>query len=491
MSEADSTVRCRTLIIGGGFGGLGLAIRLAKAGLDDFLLLEKQADVGGVWWANRYPGAACDVPTALYSFSFESGFDWSRKYPQQGEILAYLRHCADRYRLRPHIRLNCEATAARWDAARQCWVVAAADGTRYEADNLCAACGILRRPLIPALPGMEDFAGPLMHTARWDPAVDFAGSTVAVIGTGASAVQVIPELARTARRVHVFQRSAPYCIPRGDRAYGRFERALRRRLPWLRGLDRLFTYLNFELMGLGFIHAPLIMQELRRRWRANLRRGVADPALRRQLTPDYAIGCKRVLITSEYYQALSAPQVELHPQGVAGLTAAGVVAADGTHTPCDAVVLATGFRALDFLAPLTVTGSAGQTLAQAWADGPRAYKGVTVHGFPNLYLLYGPNTNLGHNSIVYMLESQFNYIISALTQQRGRGLGPLQVKRERLEAWAAAMQRRQANTPWSSGCRSWYLDEAGNNYLNWPGLTPQYRRQLRRFDLADYDVLAR
>jgi cation diffusion facilitator CzcD-associated flavoprotein CzcO len=356
QSAANDLRHRGTLIIGAGFGGVGLAIRLLQAGFDDILLLEKQSDVGGVWWANTYPGAACDVPTALYSFSFASDFDWTRKFPQQSEILAYLQHCADKYGVSARTQFDTEVTDARWDANQCRWIVTTATGERFSANHLCAACGILRRPLIPELPGIDTFEGPLLHTARWDHSVDWRGQRVAVVGSGASAVQVVPELARGSEQVTVFQRSAPYCIPRGDRAYGRFERWLRRKVPLLASIDRLRTWANFELLGLGFVYSPLIMREVRRRWRVNVRRGVAGNAeLEQQLTPDYAIGCKRILITSEYYRSLSAPQVELVSQPVAALYPQGIETADGARHDCDMVVLATGFHALDFVAPMKST----------------------------------------------------------------------------------------------------------------------------------------
>jgi cation diffusion facilitator CzcD-associated flavoprotein CzcO len=478
---------CETLIIGAGFGGIGIAIRLRQAGFKDILLLEKQADVGGVWWANTYPGAACDIPTALYSFSFEGDFDWSRKYPQQPEIQAYLRHCADKYGIAARTQFNTEVTEARWDAGQCRWMVTTAAGARFSATSLCAACGILRRPLIPELPGIDTFVGPLFHTARWDHSVDWRDRRVAVIGTGASAVQVVPELARSARSVRVFQRSSPYCLHRPDRAYGRAERSLRRRVPLLARIDRLRTWCNFELLGLGFMHSPLIMREIQRRCRANLHRGTAgNAALTAQLTPDYDIGCKRILITTEYYQALAQPHVELVSGAVASLHRDAVETVDGTRHDCDMVVLATGFHTLDFVAPMNVIGAGGQTLDKAWASGPAAYKGVTVAGFPNLFLLYGPNTNLGHNSIVYMLESQFNYIVSAIQQMDSAGIAALEVKEDRLKEWSDDVQQSLRNTPWQSGCSSWYLDKEGNNYLNWPHLTQRYRRELRSLDLQDY-----
>lgn len=475
------------LIIGAGFGGLGLAIQLQKAGISDFLIVEKASEVGGTWRDNQYPGAACDVPAHLYSFSFELKADWSRKFAPQAEIFAYLKHCADKYGLRQYIRFNSEVTGAEFDQEAGLWRVSLRDGASYSAQALVSACGQLNRPAYPQLPGLEQFQGELFHSARWQHDYDLSGKRIAVIGTGASAIQFVPEIVPQVQRLYLFQRSAAYVIAKPDRPYGAWERALLRRWPWLLRLDRGLKYMQHESRVLAFFTFPLLMQVLRLRFRLHLARGIKDAGLRRQLTPDYPPGCKRILISNDYYPALARPHVQVINSGIREVTANSVVTADGREYAVDAIICGTGFTSTDFLAPMQIKGLGGRELNQVWRNGAEAYKGVSVNGFPNLFMLYGPNTNLAHNSIVYMLESQFPYVLGCLQALREQGLRYLDVKPQVQQAYNQQVQQAVHQSVWAQGCTSWYKTAAGKNTNNWPGFTFIYRQHTRRPELSDYE----
>ena len=477
------------LIIGAGFGGIGLAIRLQQAGRTDFLLLEKAADVGGVWRENSYPGAACDVPSHLYSYSFEPFFDWSRTFAPQADILRYLHRCVDKYELRPRIHNGKEVANAQFDRASARWEVECTDGSRYRCRVLVAATGQLCRPLMPSLPGLDQFQGELFHSARWRHDLDLTGKSVAVIGTGASAIQFVPTVAQQAGRLTLFQRSPPYVLPKPERLYTGIWGRLFRALPWLVLLHRLWIYTALEYRQpvlRGF--RPWIML-VERMFRQHLEEQVADPQLRARLTPDYPLGCKRLLISDDYYPALQRPNVTLVNDAVARLEPNAIVSASGQRFDVDCVILGTGFDTTHFLAPMRITGLNGQTLAESWRDGAEAYLGLTVHGFPNLFVLYGPNTNLGHNSIVYMLESQFNYVLSALDvlDQHGRSAIALNVRAEVQQTFNQELQRQLAGSVWAGGCSSWYVDAKGHNANNWPGFTFRYRSLTRQLQPVDYE----
>ncbi|HEX8819507.1 MAG TPA: NAD(P)/FAD-dependent oxidoreductase [Archangium sp.] len=477
----------QALIIGAGFGGLGMAIQLRKAGLEDFLLLEKAEDVGGCWRDNHYPGAACDVPSHLYSFSFEPKADWSRRFAPRAEILDYLRHCADKYGLRSRIRFGQEVSAARFDEASGVWEVSTATGELLRTRVLISACGQLSRPAWPRLTGLERFEGPRFHSARWRHDVVLEGKRVAVIGTGASAIQFVPPVASRVQRLFLFQRSAPYVIPRPDRAYRPWEHALLRRVPWLQKLSRTFTYLQYEARVLGFFTFPVVMKLLERRFRRLLEREIAHPELRRKLTPDYPMGCKRILISNDYYAALSRPNVEVVSETIREVTARGVVTADGREHEVDALIFGTGFTATEFLSPMRVFGRGGRELNEVWREGAEAYLGVTVSGFPNFFMLYGPNTNLGHNSIVFMLESQIRYVLACMRVLREHHLRFLDVRPDAQRDFNARLQQALHHSVWEGGCTSWYKTAEGKNTNNWPGFTFLYRRHTRAPKLAHYD----
>lgn len=481
--------RVEVAIIGSGFGGLCMAIRLRRAGIEDFVLLEKEGEPGGCWRDNTYPGAACDVPSHLYSFSFEPKTDWSRRFAPQEEIHDYLRHCAGKYGIRGHIHFHTEVTGAEFDEAAGLWRIHIAGGRTLEARVLVSACGQLNRPAYPKLQGLERFEGKQFHSARWDHGYPLEGKTVAVIGTGASAIQFVPQIAPRVKQLFLYQRSAPYVLPKPDRAYGQGARALFSRLPVSQLGSRWWTYWQYESRVLAFQGPDWVRKLLERRFRKHLERCVPDPRLREALTPTDPIGCKRVLLSNDYYPALTRPNVEVVTDGIREVTPHGLVTADGRERVVDALIYGTGFQATDFLAPMRITGRAGRELNEAWRQGAEAYLGITVSGFPNLFLLYGPNTNLGHNSIIFMLESQVRYVLACLRVLRERNLRFLDVRPDAQRDFNARLQRSLERSVWGADCTSWYKTAEGRNTNNWPGFTFRYRRETRGPRLAHYEAV--
>ena len=478
----------RVLIIGSGFAGLGLAMHLRQRGEDDFLILEKGGEPGGTWRDNDYPGAACDVPSHLYSFSFEPKTDWTRRYAPQAEIFAYVRQCIARHDLAPRICCNSEVAEAWFDEPAALWRVTTTDGASFSARALVSACGQLNRPLYPNIPGLERFAGVSFHSARWRHDVDLAGKRVAVIGTGASAIQFVPQIAAKVSKLHLFQRTPAYVLPKPDRPYSRFELALMQRWPWTQKLDRAWQYLFHEARGVAFFLLPWLMKPYRQLFLRHIAREVADPLLRAKLTPDYPLGCKRILISNDYYPALGQPQVEVVNEAIREVSERGIVTADGVEREVDVLIYGTGFAASDFLAPMHIRGLSGLELNQAWRDGAEAYKGISVTGFPNLFILYGPNTNLGHNSIIYMLESQFPYVLDCLAKLE-EGVRYLDVRQPVQAEWNRRVQQALDHSVWEQGCSSWYKNAAGKHTNNWSGFTFSYRRHTRRPQWSDYDLV--
>ncbi len=477
----------RLLIIGSGFGGLGMAIQLQKAGIEDFLLLEKAAEVGGTWRDNSYPGAACDVPSHLYSFSVEPKTDWSRTYAPQAEIHGYMLHCVTKYQLRSRIRCNAEVASAAFDAAAALWRVTLSTGEELCAEVLISACGQLNQPAYPALPGIEQFAGEAFHSARWRHDLNLSGKRVAVIGTGASAIQFVPQIQPQVAELKLFQRSAAYVLPKPDRAYRPWELALMRRLPWLQRLDRGFKYVQHEVRGLAFISMPWLMKLFRFSFERHLKQHISDPQLRSQLQPNYPMGCKRILISNDYLPALTQPNVTVISEAISRISETAIITDDGREHPCDVLIYGTGFAATDFLAPMQIRGLGGQELNQAWRDGAEAYKGISVSGFPNLFILYGPNTNLGHNSIIYMLESQFRYVLGCIDLLRQQGARYVDVKATVQQRYNQQIQASSHRTIWEQGCSSWYKTASGKSTNNWPGYTFTYRQQTRAPEPDDYE----
>lgn len=477
-------------IVGAGFGGVGMGVRLRQAGIDDFTIFERGESVGGVWRANTYPGAACDVPSHLYSYSFAPGHRWSRRYAPQAEILSYLEECSREFGINPHLQLGTEATGARFDAEAGRWTVTTDAGTSHEFDLLVTACGQLTRPAIPRIEGIEDFQGPAFHSAEWDHDVELSGRRVAVIGTGASAIQFTPEVAKLAERTTIYQRSAPWILPRTDRAYPEWERRLFRRFPARVAAARAANFVAFELLAHGLTGRTSILSLVRRA--ANMARNRAlrgRPDLLAAATPDYEIGCKRVLITSEWYPTLMRDDVELITGAATQVTANGVVGPDGVEREADVIVFGTGFQTHNFVAPMEIHGLEGRELNAVWDGRAEALLGTTVSGFPNLFVLYGPNTNHGSGSVPFTLECQFNYIVDAVERLRAGGFRWIDVRPEAQEAWRLEMAERSVDTVWTSGgCANWYLNAKGENTNNWPGPWLEFRRRTRRINPGDYRV---
>ncbi len=468
------------VIIGAGFGGIAAAAALVKAGYDDVVLLEQASAIGGVWRDNAYPGCACDVPAPLYSFSFALNPSWSRRFPPHTEILDYLRRTADDLGLTARVRLNTTVVEAAWDGER--WQVRTAAGEVYPADLLVPSMGQLSRPVQPVLPGTFD--GPAMHTARWDPAVPIDGRRIGVIGTGASAIQLVPAIAGRAAHVTVFQRTAPWTLPRPNRRYGAARRYVYGRLPGLMRLPRAGVWAMTVVTGkavTGNRAAGLLLRGVsgvQRRWQ------VRSPQLRARITPDEPMGCKRVLFTNDWLPTLARPDVDLVTEKIGMLEPAGVRTVDGVLHECDVLVYATGFAATEFLTPVRITGRDGVTLSDAWRDGAHAYLGMTVPGFPNLVLIYGPNTNTGNTSVLYFHESQARYLVQAAGEVAA-GHGPLEVRAEVAARYDEEIQNRLATSVWT-GCQSWYRNAAGRIVTNWPGMAAEYRRRTARLHRADY-----
>jgi cation diffusion facilitator CzcD-associated flavoprotein CzcO len=474
-------------IVGSGFGGLGMAIRLRQAGFDDFAVLERAAALGGTWRDNTYPGCQCDVPSHLYSFSFAPNPDWSRTFSPQPEIWDYLERCADRFDVRRHIRFSSEVHEALWDAADRRWHLTTSGGP-VTADVLISATGPLSEPSLPKLPGLETFQGKAFHSSRWDPGVDLAGRDVVVVGTGASAIQFVPEIQPLVRSLTLLQRTPPWVMARRERAFSPREKRVYGRLPVLQRLMRTGIYWGRELSALAFLH-PRLMPAVQRLALRNLHNAVTDPALRATLTPTYAMGCKRVLQSDTYYPALTRDNVSVVTSPVREVRPQGIVTADGETHPADVIIFGTGFHVTDMPIAERIRGRDGRSLAEVWQGSPEAYRGTTVAGFPNLFLLLGPNTGLGHTSVVFMIESQLAYVLDALRQMRRRGLATVEPSVAAQRGFVAAVDRRSAGTVWKSGgCRSWYLDATGRNSTLWPGYTWRFRQRMRRFDLAAYEV---
>ncbi|MEA2288230.1 MAG: hypothetical protein QOD55_227 [Solirubrobacteraceae bacterium] len=486
-STPDAAPRhVRVGILGAGFAGLGAAIRLQEEGVEDFVVWERDADVGGTWWANTYPGCQCDIPSHLYSFSFALNPEWRRTYATQPEIRRYLQDVTERFGLRRRIRFGCAVTAATWDDEHDRWHVETTRGP-YTADVLIVAPGPLSEPSIPDLPGLATFAGTTFHTATWNHDHDLTGRRVAVVGTGASAIQAVPQIQPHVDRLAVFQRTPPWVVPHGDRPISDRERRVYRRLPPLQRAVRAGVYAGRELLVPGLAYRPRLMKLVERLARRHLERQVPDPALRARLTPAYAIGCKRILPSNRWYPAITQPNVDVVTDAIAGVEPGGIRTAGGALHAVDTIIFATGFFVTDIRLASIVRGRGGRLLADAWQGSPQAYRGTTVAGFPNLFFLVGPNTGLGHNSIVFMIEAQLAYVMDALRTMRARRASRLEVRDEAQAAYNERLQGRLSRTVWNTGgCASWYLDANGRNSTIWPDFTWRYWGQMRRFDPAAY-----
>ena len=482
-----SPLEVEVAIVGTGFSGLCMAIQLRQAGIESYVLLEKAERVGGTWRENTYPGAACDVPSHLYSFSFEQNPGWSRSFSPQKEILDYLEGCADKYGVRPAIRFGFAVESARFDGSTGRWTIRAGDGRVVIARALVLGNGALHVPAYPDIPGRDSFAGKCFHSAQWDHAFDPRGKRVGIIGTGASAIQMVPELAGVAARLSVFQRSAAWVLPKPDHPIAGLTRTLYARVPGLQRLVRASLYWRLEWRALGFSR-PGVLKLAEPLVRRYIAAKVKDPALRAALTPNYRMGCKRILLSNDYYPALQRPGVEVVTTGIERIEATGVRTRDGVLHELDALVLGTGFRVNEYLSSIAITGPDGRELNASWRGTPGAYLGITVAGFPNLFLLMGPNTGLGHNSMIFMIEAQARYALQCIQTLQGRGLKALEVRPEVQDAFNAELQAKLRGSVWASGCHSWYLGEDGKNSALWPGFTVDYWRRTRTLHLEDYTL---
>lgn len=479
------------LVVGTGFSGLGMAIRLRKAGRTDFMVLEKAQDVGGTWRDNTYPGCACDVQSHMYSFSFEQNPDWSRSFSPQPEIWAYLRGVAGKYGLRDHIRFGVEMTGARWDADEGRWHLQARDGDEYVARFVVSGMGGLHVPRIPQLPGLADFQGAVFHSAEWNHDYDLRGKRVAVIGTGASAIQFVPRIAPDVAELVLFQRTPPWIMPKPDRVIPEWGKRAFKSVPGAQRLYRNALYWTLEARALGFNGHTSMMKAGEWIARKHIARQIDDPALRRKVTPDYTMGCKRVLKSNDYYPALNRDNVNVVTEGVAQVRAHSVVAADGSEHEVDAIIFGTGFHVTDAFDSLEVVGLDGRNLAKEWRErGMRTHKGITVSGFPNLFFLLGPNTALGHNSVVFMIESQIRYVADAIGLVERGAAKALNVRPAVQESFNDHVQRKLVKGVWTrGGCKSWYLDSMGVNRTIWPGFTWRYWLETRTVEPADFELI--
>ncbi len=480
--------REQILVVGTGFAGLGMGIALREAGIESFTIFERAREVGGTWRDNHYPGCACDVPSHLYSFSFEPMPSWARTYGEQWQILEYLRHCADRYGLRPHIRFDAEIASATWDEAQHAWEVRTASGETARGRVLVAACGFLNRPAFPSIRGRESFEGASFHSSQWDHDFDFDGKRVAVIGTGASAIQFVPQIAPRVRTLHVFQRTPPWIIPKRDRPIGDRTRRLFERAPVVQQLARWGQYVQHELRAIPFVLDKRLFAIGQRMALAHLEAQVPDPELRARLTPSYTMGCKRVLLSNDYYPALMRDNVELVTEGIEHIEPRGIVTRDGELREVDAIIYGTGFVAAEMPAPFPIRGRDGRDLTETWRDGPHAHLGTVVSGFPNLFIMVGPNTGLGHSSMVFMIESQIAYVLDAIETMRRRGIAALDVRADAMEAYNERIHARLDRGVWADGCRPWYLTRTGKNTTLWPGFTFEFRWRTRKLRLEDFDT---
>ncbi|MDP2124330.1 MAG: NAD(P)/FAD-dependent oxidoreductase [Parvibaculum sp.] len=476
-------------ILGAGAAGLCMAIKLRNAGIDNITILEKGPSVGGTWRDNTYPGSGCDVPSMLYSYSFEPKADWSRKFAGQAEIVDYFEGVARKYGLMPHIRFNTEVTEARFDEEAGLWRIRTATGEEFAANVLVSGVGQLNRPAFPKIDGLDAFNGAAFHSARWDHAVDLAGKNVAVIGNGASAIQFVPEIAPKTGKLTIFQRTPNWCVPKPDRPFTEREKKLFRSMPWLVRAQRWLTWIMLERNFLAFTQGSWFGKLFEKASKKELEAHIKDPELRRKLTPDYPAGCKRILLTNDWFPALARPNVAVETSHIARVSENAVVTEDGVSHPADVIIYATGFESTDFLAPMKVVGRGNADLNEVWARGAEAHRGVAVAGFPNFFMLYGPNTNLGHNSIIFMIECQANYIAQCVQALQNGKLRYIDVRKEAMAEFNAALQKDMQKTVWAAGCSSWYKTADGKVTNNWSSFTARYWWQMRHPDFAEYALV--
>jgi cation diffusion facilitator CzcD-associated flavoprotein CzcO len=481
-------VEPKVLIVGGGFAGIGMAIRLKQRGIEDFVLLERADGVGGTWTYNTYPECRCDIPSHLYSFSFAPNPEWTQTYSSQPEIRDYLEACVDRFEIRPHVRTGVSFEGGEWNEERGRWEVQTSAG-RMKATVLVNATGPLTEPKFPEVAGIETFEGKLIHSARWDHGYELAGKRVASIGTGASAIQYVPAIQPEVERLTVFQRSAPWVLPHGNREISERERRVFRRFPAVQRAIRSGVYLSRELLVVGLAKEPRLMRVVKRAALGHIEKQIADPALREKVTPSYEIGCNRMVPSNRWYRALAEPNVEL-AGALAEVRPHSVIDADGAEHEVDAIIFGTGFHVADVPFADHLRGRGGASMSEVWGGRPRAYLGTSVPDFPNLFLMLGPNTGLGHSSMVFMIEAQIEHVLAALSAMEARAAGAIEVEQRAYDSWNAEIDRRMGATVWATGCPSFYIDASGRNAVLWPDWTWRFRRRAGRLDPAAYRIAA-
>ncbi|MBW0448195.1 NAD(P)/FAD-dependent oxidoreductase [bacterium M00.F.Ca.ET.228.01.1.1] len=487
-NRASAPLETDIAIIGTGFAGLGMAIRLRQAGLTDFIVAEKADSVGGTWRDNHYPGCACDVQSHVYSFSFAPNPRWTRMFARQPEIRAYLEDCARRFGVQSHLRFAHELASAVYDDARHRWHLKFANGQQWSARVLISAMGGLSRAALPDIPGIDTFKGRAFHSQHWDHAYALDGKRVAVIGTGASAIQFVPQIAPRVAHLTLFQRTPPWIMPKADRAVRPYEQWLFRHLPFTQKIMRSALYCMLESRALGFAIHPSLMKTAQKAAERHLRRQVRDPQLRATLTPDYTMGCKRVLISNDYYPALTRANVEVTTSSIARIEDDAVITSDGVRHPADCLIFGTGFQVADPFPRGVVLGRGGVDIVDTWRDGAHAYLGTTLPGYPNFFMIVGPNTGLGHNSMVFMIESQVEYILRALKTMQSQRAEAIEVRPQVEHAYNQQIQQKLGRAIWSTGgCKSWYLDpRTGKNTTLWPGFAYRFRQATSTFSMDDY-----
>jgi cation diffusion facilitator CzcD-associated flavoprotein CzcO len=474
LPVSDNSDVLDVAILGAGFAGLCMAAQLKRAGRHNFKVLERANRIGGTWRDNTYPGCACDIPSLLYSYSFAPRFRWSRAYPQQDEIWRYLSQFVEQTGLAKHLQFACDVRIATYDEDSAIWILECVDGQVLRSKVVVLGMGGLNRPNIPKLPGAETFRGFSFHSSRWDHGVDARNKRVAVIGTGASAIQIVPELAKIASHLTVFQRTAAWIVAKADRALLSSEIESRDRRPFAQRMRRWVIYWRQEFLAFGFTVAPRLMKSAENAALMHMRSVIGSEDMQKKLTPGYPMGCKRILISNDFYPALLNQNVALDANGVVAIDTTGVVTADGRHVEVDGIIYATGFKTMEMLGDTTVLGVAGRSLKDAWRERVLAYLGIAVHGFPNLFLLVGPNTGLGHNSIVFMIEAQVHYVMQALKALDRAAAKSIEVREDAVTRFAVFLKRRLSRTIWSRGCSSWYLDDRQQNFTLWPGFSAEY-----------------
>lgn len=489
MSSSNGPRRSRSIaIVGGGFGGVGAAVMLRRAGYEDVTVFEKGERIGGVWNQNTYPGAACDVPSHLYEFSFAPN-RWSRRYAPQAEIRAYVEGVARRFGVLDRVRTGTEVMSAHWNEEQGRWRLETSADV-HEAEVLVPACGQLSVPKVPPLPGLDSFDGPAFHTAEWRHDFDLTGRRVAVVGTGCSAIQVVPAIQPEVAQVDVYQRSPGWTLPKMDYAYPEWAHALFRRVPAVRRLDRASIFATHELIAMALTRHRWLLPAFRAMGRRQITSAIADPELRRKLMPGDEIGCKRVMLTDDWYPALAKPNIEVVSERIDMVTPAGICDAAGRERPADAIVLATGFASHDFVAPMEIHGRGGRSLSEEWGEVPRAYLGLSVPDFPNMFLLYGPNTNGGSGSVIFTIEAGVGHLLAALRELDLAEANRIEVRRDAAERFDAELRATLAGTVWHSGCTNWYVDENGNDPSQWPWTWSSYRRRTARIEPDAYALAA-